>query len=60
MGGDSLLSIRILARARQAGLIVTPEQFFDAPTVSGMASIATSGSAATNNDGAKDSTGDIR
>lgn len=36
MGGDSLLSIRILARARQAGIVVSPQAFFDAPTVDGM------------------------
>ena len=33
LGGDSLLSIRILARANQEGLRISPEQFFALPTV---------------------------
>ena len=41
MGGDSLLSIRAIARLRQAGLVVTPKQFFDNPTVAGLAAVAT-------------------
>jgi len=36
-GGDSLLSIRVLARARERGLALTPEQFFESPTVAGQA-----------------------
>ena len=40
VGGDSLLSIRILARARQAGIIVSPKDFFDDPTVAAMARAA--------------------
>jgi len=37
LGGDSILSIRIIARAHQAGLAITPKQFFDHPTVAGLA-----------------------
>ena len=40
MGGDSLLSIRIIARAHKAGLRITPAQFFDNPTVAGVAAVA--------------------
>jgi amino acid adenylation domain-containing protein len=33
LGGDSILSIRVIARAAEAGLRITPRAFFDAPTV---------------------------
>ncbi len=33
VGGDSLLSIRILARANRAGLRISPEKFFAHPTI---------------------------
>ncbi len=35
VGGDSLLSIRILARARQQGLNISAEHFFAQPTIAG-------------------------
>lgn len=34
VGGDSLLSIRILARINKAGLTIAPEDFFEFPTIS--------------------------
>lgn len=37
LGGDSLLSIRILSRARRAGLALSPEAFFAHPTVAAQA-----------------------
>ncbi|MCZ6705144.1 MAG: phosphopantetheine-binding protein [Bacteroidetes bacterium] len=40
VGGDSLLSIRILAKARQRGLHIVPEDFFDHPTIAQQASVA--------------------
>ena len=40
LGGDSLLSIRILARARKAGLHISPEVFFARPTVAQQAEAA--------------------
>ena len=40
LGGDSLLSIRILARANQQGLHISPEQFFASPTVAEQAKLA--------------------
>lgn len=40
VGGDSLLSIRILARARQQGLNISPERFFSHPTVAEQAAAA--------------------
>ena len=45
VGGDSLMSIRVLSRAARAGLKVTPEQFFERPTIAGMAAAAAAGDA---------------
>ncbi|WP_231957828.1 condensation domain-containing protein, partial [Paraburkholderia tropica] len=39
-GGDSILSLQIIARARQAGLKLTPRQVFEHPTVAGLARVA--------------------
>ncbi len=41
LGGDSLLSIRILAQARKAGLVISPDAFIAEPTVAGQAAAAT-------------------
>jgi amino acid adenylation domain-containing protein/non-ribosomal peptide synthase protein (TIGR01720 family) len=41
LGGDSILSVQIVARARQAGLLVTLRQIFAHPTVAGLARYAT-------------------
>lgn len=46
VGGDSLLSIQIVAKARQAGLQITPKQVFDFPTIAELARIASEASAA--------------
>ena len=40
LGGDSIMSLQIIARARQAGLALTPRQVFEFPTVAGLASVA--------------------
>ena len=40
LGGDSLLSIRIIARAHDAGIEVSVADFYDRPTVREMASSA--------------------
>ncbi len=37
LGGDSILAIQIVARARRHGLELTPTDLFDAPTVSALA-----------------------
>ncbi|MFI0487357.1 amino acid adenylation domain-containing protein [Actinomadura sp. 9N215] len=39
-GGDSILSLRIVARAAAAGVVITPAQMFDHPTVAGLAVVA--------------------
>ncbi len=40
LGGDSILSIQVIARARQAGLQLTPRQFFERQTIAGLAELA--------------------
>ena len=40
LGGDSILSIQIVARARQAGWLVTPQQMFQQQTVRELAAVA--------------------
>jgi hypothetical protein len=39
LGGDSLLSIRIMARAHQAGITISPQLFFEHPTIAGLAAV---------------------
>ncbi len=41
IGGDSILSIQVVARARKAGLVLTPKQLFEHQTIAGLAAIAT-------------------
>jgi amino acid adenylation domain-containing protein/non-ribosomal peptide synthase protein (TIGR01720 family) len=45
LGGDSILSIQVIARANQAGLRLTPRQLFEAPTVAQLALLAGTGTA---------------
>ncbi|APR77528.1 Siderophore biosynthesis non-ribosomal peptide synthetase [Minicystis rosea] len=42
-GGDSILSIQIVARAEQAGLRLTPRQIFQHPTIAEQASVVGTG-----------------
>ena len=39
LGGDSLMTIRILSRASREGVRITPEQFFENPTIAGQAGL---------------------
>ena len=39
LGGDSILSIQVVARARQSGLLLTPRQIFEHPTIAALASV---------------------
>ncbi len=41
LGGDSILSIQVVARARRAGLLVTPKQLFENQTIAALAAVAT-------------------
>jgi aryl carrier-like protein len=41
LGIDSISAIQLAARARQAGLSVAPAEFFEFPTVAGLAAVAT-------------------
>ncbi|MES1245844.1 MAG: amino acid adenylation domain-containing protein [Acidobacteriota bacterium] len=43
LGGDSILSIQIVARAARAGIRITPRQLFTNPTVAGLAEAAAEG-----------------
>jgi aryl carrier-like protein len=45
LGGDSILTIQIVARAREAGLSFTPRQLFEHPTVARLAPLAAGGEA---------------
>ncbi|HEY0185788.1 MAG TPA: amino acid adenylation domain-containing protein, partial [Rhodopila sp.] len=40
-GGDSILSLQVIAKARQAGLRLTPRQVFENPTIQATATLAT-------------------
>jgi non-ribosomal peptide synthase protein (TIGR01720 family) len=40
IGGDSLLSIRVIARAGREGIRISPERFFERPTIAHMAASA--------------------
>ncbi|MEU1729578.1 amino acid adenylation domain-containing protein [Streptosporangium sp. NPDC020145] len=41
LGGDSIMSITLVARARAAGLTITAKDVFEHPTVAGLAAVAT-------------------
>jgi non-ribosomal peptide synthase protein (TIGR01720 family) len=45
VGGDSILSIQIIARANQAGLKLTPKQLFQHQTIAELAEVAGTGEA---------------
>ena len=40
LGGDSILTIQVIAKARQAGLQITPKQLFQFPTIARLAEVA--------------------
>lgn len=40
LGGDSILALRLVSRARSAGLVLTPRQVFETPTVAELAEAA--------------------
>jgi len=42
LGGDSVLGLRIVARAREHGLVLTPGQLFQSPTIAALAELAAS------------------
>ncbi|WP_257450671.1 non-ribosomal peptide synthase/polyketide synthase, partial [Archangium lipolyticum] len=43
LGGDSILSLQIVARARQAGFHLTPKHLFERPTLAELASVISVG-----------------
>jgi amino acid adenylation domain-containing protein/non-ribosomal peptide synthase protein (TIGR01720 family) len=40
LGGDSILSIQLVSRARKAGLLLTPRDIFQQPTIQALAAVA--------------------
>jgi amino acid adenylation domain-containing protein/non-ribosomal peptide synthase protein (TIGR01720 family) len=40
LGGDSILSLQVVAQARQQGIRITPRQLFESPTIGGLAAVA--------------------
>jgi amino acid adenylation domain-containing protein/non-ribosomal peptide synthase protein (TIGR01720 family) len=46
LGGDSILSIQVMAAARRAGLTVTPRQVFNHPSIAALAATVDDGAAA--------------
>ena len=40
LGGDSIVSIQLVSRARQAGLLITPRAVFQQQTVAALAAVA--------------------
>jgi amino acid adenylation domain-containing protein len=40
LGGDSILSIQVVARARQAGILITPKLLFQHQTIAALAAVA--------------------
>ncbi|WP_157105350.1 non-ribosomal peptide synthetase, partial [Rhodococcoides kyotonense] len=42
LGGDSIVSIQLVARARARGVVIAPRDVFEQKTVAGLASVATS------------------
>lgn len=45
LGGDSIMSIQLIAKANQAGLRLTPKQLFENPTIASLATVAGQGPA---------------
>ncbi|MCX5045453.1 amino acid adenylation domain-containing protein, partial [Aldersonia sp. NBC_00410] len=43
LGGDSIMSIQVVARARERGVVVSPRELFEARTVAAVAVVAGSG-----------------
>src|SRR5499427_9001538 len=41
LGGDSIISIQLVSRARKAGLVITPRAVFQHQTVAGLAAVGT-------------------
>ncbi|WP_245238715.1 phosphopantetheine-binding protein, partial [Streptomyces sp. MZ04] len=46
IGGDSILSVGVAARAARAGISVTPQDLLRHPTLRGLAGVATAGTTA--------------
>ncbi|MCP4659922.1 MAG: AMP-binding protein, partial [bacterium] len=51
LGGDSILSIQVVSRARQEGLIFTPREVFEQPTLGDLAAVVTAATGGVNDQG---------
>ncbi|WP_166659120.1 non-ribosomal peptide synthetase [Labedaea rhizosphaerae] len=60
LGGDSILAIEVVSRARQAGLVFTVSDMFRHTTVAELAAAATEVTPAERSDGDDDGVGDVR
>ncbi|MBW8873671.1 MAG: amino acid adenylation domain-containing protein [Acidobacteria bacterium] len=40
LGGDSILAVQVVARAREAGMVLTPMQLFQQPTIAALMAVA--------------------
>src|SRR5947207_1191641 len=40
LGGDSIISLQVVARAQQQGVRITPRQLFESPTIAALATVA--------------------
>ncbi|HEY6349972.1 MAG TPA: non-ribosomal peptide synthase/polyketide synthase [Candidatus Angelobacter sp.] len=40
LGGDSIISLQVVARARQQGIRITPRHLFESPTIAALAAVA--------------------
>lgn len=49
LGGDSILSLQVIARAKKAGLKLSPKQLFNTPTIKHLAALAESANSNSNN-----------
>jgi amino acid adenylation domain-containing protein/non-ribosomal peptide synthase protein (TIGR01720 family) len=59
LGGDSIVAIQLVIRARQAGLVVTPRQVFEHRTVAGLAPLAVAAGAGAGRPPAVPAVGDV-
>ncbi|WCE09921.1 non-ribosomal peptide synthetase [Pseudomonas sp. JBR1] len=59
LGGDSILSLQIIARARRQGLKLTPKQLFEHQTIAALAEVAAPAGAPVTPPAIKDPMGDL-
>ncbi|HEY5833965.1 condensation domain-containing protein, partial [Streptomyces sp.] len=58
LGGDSLIALRVISKAADSGLSITPRQFFERPTIAELARVATIAAPRTADEAGADVTGE--